>query len=57
MTIFENLESARPAIRSLRPTQSVVIAHVCQEDQIVLSAEGFTVRPCFQNGWVVKVPS
>lgn len=55
MTIFQDLSIARPAVRHLRPTQSVLISHLCQEDQTVLRAEGFMVQPFF-HGWVVQQP-
>lgn len=55
MTIASDLTSARAALRKLRPTQSVVIEHVCHEDRVVLQCEGFSVQPApLLNGWIVR---
>lgn len=40
-------------VRKLRPTQSVIIPHICIEQRTVLIASGFRVMPS-PIGWVVR---
>jgi hypothetical protein len=50
--IAPTIEVARPVLRRLRMTRSVVIAHLCQEDRAVLAFEGYGFRAC-PEGWLV----
>jgi len=50
--MFETIEQARRALARLRYSRAVCIRHLCQEDHVVLRAEGFGIQR-WGDGWLI----